>query len=252
MFNNRFAVIYLTLLGLSASTVGFAQDLQQIIVKHIEIVDEISRPVMAKLELVDSKDSETFLDNTDEQGIAEPNKPCPPGTRVRVYPMISQYLAQRRYPTCASKMRIILRLAGIASQMAKIGNAAIQDQKYGRATLVYTDAAYRLTTVDPITAAKFESKAYESASKIFPGIKFFAYDPKQQKEALTTDGVDAIKKYQQEHKLPVTGQIDVRTTQALAGESVFSQIRSAYEMTEKVQPDEGDFARFEMETGKNK
>jgi hypothetical protein len=222
--------------GMGGSAGVLAQDPQAIVVKRITVVDELARPVMATLNLLDAANKETFFADTDESGVAEPNKPCPVGTRVRIYPAVPRYLAPARYPPCLAEMRIPLRRAGVAIEMAKIADTAFKEGKFGRAAMVYSDAAYRLSTTDAVTAEKLEIKVYESVAKKFEGIKFYDYDSEQNKTVLTTEGIGALRNFQTKNSLPVTGQLDFQTTQKLAAEPVFPHIRSAYEAIEKKGP----------------
>ncbi len=223
----------LILIGMSSALHVHAQTPQTILVKRIAVVDELSRPVLAKLNLLDSENKETFFADTDERGIAEPNKVCPVGARIRTHPAVPRYLAYAKHPICASDMRIPLRRAGVAIEMARIADGAFKEQNFGRAAMIYTDAAYRLSTTDAVAAAKLETKAYESAAKQLGSIGFSVYDPEQKKNVLTTDGIDALRKFQMKNNLSITGRLDVQTTQTLAAEPVFPHIRSAYGAIEK-------------------
>lgn len=210
-----------------------AQEHKSVVVRRIAVVNELSQPVLAKLNLRTADNKETYFAETNEKGIAEPNKPCPLGTRVKTYPAVPQYLEPWTLPTCASVMRIVLQRYGIALEMVKMGDMAYQGSKYGRATLVYTEAAYRLATNDPATAARVEAKAYQAAAQQFGISKFFAYDSSQTRAVITPYGASVLRDYQSRNRIPVTGQLDVQTAQKLAGESIFPHIRSAYDALEK-------------------
>lgn len=117
--------------------------------------------------------------------------------------------------------------------MAKIGDTAFKEKNFGRAALVYTDAAYSLSGTDVEAANNFEAKAYESVAQKFEGIKFYAYDAEQKKTVLTAKGIGALREYQKGNDLPVTGQLDFKTTEKLAAEPVFPHIRAAYGLVDK-------------------
>jgi hypothetical protein len=205
---------------------------KMVVVKRIAVINELAEPVMATLKLLADDDKEAFFADTNENGIAEPNKACPPGMRIRVYPAVPQYLAPNRHPTCTETMRIALRRPGIGSAMLKIGDTAYEQGKYKRATLVYVEAATRLSGDDKAAAATAETKAYESAAQSFPGVTFYGFDPVQNKTVLTQGGTAALRKFQSDNDVPVTGKLDVRTAQSLAREPVVTHIKAAYDRVE--------------------
>lgn len=212
-------------------TSAAAQEL--VVVQKVRVTNELGRGVKAEIRVVNAEDHESHFAYTDESGLAEPNQKCDRRHRLLAKPAILAYQILGKLPYCADEVNIRMHLPRISIALIKAGDKATFEKKYGLATMLYSEAAVRLSNVDPGNAKMAEFKAYEALGARLGIRDVTFFDPKQERHVLSYSAAQALVAFQRTHELIPSGQLDGATIRHLAGEPTFPHIREAYRAIER-------------------
>lgn len=201
---------------------------KDITVKRVSVVDEVGRGVPAEIRTMDLKDQEGHFIYTDDSGVARPNKACAAGMRLIAKPRVdSVYEKDTRPPYCKEEVKVTLKMSNVKYILFRKADFAARRGEYGTAAALYMETAARMAGTDPDEAKKAESKAYSALQSSF-GKKMVVFDPDQEKNVLTMEGIQVLKAYQADNDLPVTGKFDWFTATKISPEEPFKFVKEAY------------------------
>jgi len=218
------------------ATQAIAQPADKVLVRVIEVVNELGRGVEAEIRIVDSSDKDIHFAYTDGQGAARPNRDCNSDARFAARPKINIYRKLKRLPYCASEVKIVLQRSGVAEHLAQKGDAAATAKDYRLASMLYAESAFRIEDVNPELAGILRNKALTSLQREFPNVRLVKFDSLQDKKVLSTEGVKFVRSLQVQQQLPETGLLDLKTLQTISGQPIFPYIKDAYKSARVSSP----------------
>ena len=184
---------------------------------HVAVADT-GTGIPATVNLLDAagNTAATFA-KTNQQGDARVNRPCNPYDQFQVEPNVGAYLVQDPLP-CATTLSFKVYSAQVAYEMIRTGDAAFTQGRFTEAHRNYMLAAERFRISDPK-----ESVATNARAQLAAGQALGIQDPTASANGTLEHSPEAVAKlrsFQRESALPVTGVLDVKTSEALGQVSV--------------------------------
>ncbi|MCP3940317.1 MAG: peptidoglycan-binding protein [Desulfobacteraceae bacterium] len=155
-----------------------------------------------------------YVSYTNKDGYTQVEFQCDKLDKVIFIPKSDYY---SKTFNCPIKKKEIF-LSSITYQRNLIANAehnfSIGD--YGSSAFAFSEAAARLRKHDKNASMAAAVKAYKATGKVFGVETSVVFDPLQAKQVISPELGKAIKKYQQEIGLEVTGELDFRTLKSVS------------------------------------
>lgn len=181
--------------------------------------DNHSHGVESKLLIIKLDNSEVVFGATDKEGYYTEKVTCQRGEWLKINPMSTLYYFYReRCPTpktefLVDKIYSVMNLQSSAEQLEKEG-------KLSKAALVYNEIMVRLSNYDEQKSKEAEQKVYLLIGKSLGVDEATKYDRSQDKVVASQSLVNAVKDFQEQSNIPVTGKLDYNTLRKSAGKDI--------------------------------
>jgi hypothetical protein len=163
--------------------------------------------------------SRTRLAEVTSSGAPSPVVECDPSDRLIAEPELPIYQGDKTPKYCQAKLAFDYKEVRFATSQMLTGINTATMNSWGAIHEAMTDAYLASAKSDPAASAVARDAAIAAAARALGDSdldKFVVRDPAQKNQlVLTVEGVNRLKQYQVDQKIPKTGSLDFPTQQAL-------------------------------------
>jgi len=177
-----------------------------------------------------SLDKDNLKGHTNQKGIFVAKEECQPNTYVIAKPKSFLYESGKLICDKANEMVVKVTKTVIYTTLVKNRDTLTARGDYAGAALASNEIAAR--SVDTKISSKESAltiKLMGKYLKLPAGAVTVLYDPQQNSEVATIELINAVKVFQNENNIPVSGSIDYKTLSEAAGREVgtimFQEVR---------------------------
>lgn len=179
--------------------------------------EDSNRGVAAQVSRLDDTGAAHFVVDVDDSGVARLPQPCTAEDRFAANPIVAAFLRVAPQP-CAPTVTFRLYSAQTTYELIRVAENAEKAGNFSVAQANYGLAAERLQYSKPPEADKLKMLASRNVGKILgvdqPTVVVNG------KSTLAPGMENKVREYQKKARIPVTGEIDPKTREALSREKV--------------------------------
>lgn len=188
-------------------------------VSEIRVVDDNSRGIKSEIITVDPDNKESFMQETDANGVVRLNYECKQSQRLKAKPMDQSYYPSRPKPCDSSVLTLPVSKRAVVMILKTHAESAVKREDYGIAALLYTEIAARVGSSDTKLAVQAEKNTYLFAGKKLGVVDPIIFDQPQNKFVMSPNFLAALVKFQKDNGILAKGQLNFMTLKILADDA---------------------------------